>query len=305
LSVRSILNATLLHPRVATTTISLCEAISKTEGFSELLSQTRSSTCQVLTITMLFIDLPSELLQLILQHSSTPSFVQLIRTCRTIFDLAAQSRDVVQHHLQKVPGKSLANCSSRLSTQKLFLTLRRRAAASLYGVNITADRRDFCFPGAVVDVSASCITSINHRNIALVRKYSSLVQLYEAFQGELKPMGYIKPKSDDKTDCRPLQTAFDPVNNVYVLYSVEKPFFRAPTTANLTRVKLSALSCPHDSWDIDEAICRDLLRDVEPVRPISMAAHSGDKMSIVWNSGLCVGHTKYMFITLYTLFKGD
>jgi hypothetical protein len=263
---------------------------------------------------MLFVDLPPELLQTILLHSSTPSFVQFIRTCRTLFDLAAQSRDVVQHHLNSVPGEKLSISSGLTSTQKLFLIFRRRAAASLLGVNVTADRRDFYSLLAPIDVSASSITATNPHNVALVRKGCTFIQVCEAFQGKLKLRGVLHARSDDRTEYKPIQTAFDQMNNVYVLYSIatkvtsidqSKVYIKPPTGASLTRAGLSALSRPHDSWDISNMVGRNPVKDAKSVRPVGMSAYGGNKVSIVWDSGFFINHVKYMSIALHTLFQGD
>jgi hypothetical protein len=264
--------------------------------------------------TMLLIDLPPELLQLILRYSTTPSFVQLIRTCHTFFDLASQSRDVVKHHLNNVPGDQYILSDDGLSTYGLFVTLRRRAAATLQGVNISADRRDFHSRCAAIDVHASCITSINDANIALVRRDCSSVQLYQALHGELKLKAIVDRESEKDALYQPLQTAFDEMNNIYVLYCLEKTVESAEsdrplvepsagtTTSGLclTRVRLSALSCPHDSWDVDG----DWLPSVSSVKPVSMAAYGGNKVSVAWDTYTCINHAKHISIELFTLYKG-
>lgn len=255
---------------------------------------------------MTLLDLPPELLRMVLLHSSTPSFVQLIRTCRTIFNLAADSRDVVQHHLESIPGQSLADSNEK--TARLFLILRQRAAASLQGVNITADRHDFHFPACSTNITASSITSINSCTIALVWKGSARVQIFEAFQGELKLKGLLNPLADNY--C-PLQTAFDELNNVWVVYSnqditeesavlaefyAELPERERVVTTLLTRIKLCALSPPRKIW---------YLRWESSPRAVSIAAHGGDKVAIAWETDTCVDHVKCRPITLHTLINGD
>jgi hypothetical protein len=270
---------------------------------------------------MLLINLPPELLQLILLYSSTPSFVQWIRTCHTLFDLAAESRDVITHHMDNIStGKLVLSCGT-VSTQELFLIFRRRAAASLQGVSITADRRDYYFPTASVDVGASCLTSKNDHNIALVRRGASSVQVYEVSQGQIKLRRVLDLECKDESTSRPLRTAFDELNNMYVLFSIEESSrkFSDPSnpcqepsaagdvtaTSSLTRVRLSALTSPHDSWDIGEMISGDSSKEAKPGRPISMAAQGGNKVSIAWDSGACIDHAKYTSVALYTLLEGD
>ena len=263
---------------------------------------------------MSLFDLPPELLQLILRHSTTPSFVQLIRTCHAFFDLASQSRDVVKHHLNNVPGDQSIQSDDCSSTYRLFLTLRRRAAATLQSVNISADRLDLQFRCASIDVHASCITSTNDANIALVRRDGSSVQLYQAFQGKLELKGVVDRGSDKDARDQPLLTAFDQMNNIYVLYCLEENVESAesehrlaePSAGTMTarlslaRARLSALSCSHDTWDVDG----DLLPHATSAKPVSMAAYGGNKVSVAWDTYTYINHVKYMSIELFTLYKG-
>lgn len=252
---------------------------------------------------------------MILLTASTPSFVQLIRTCHTIYDFVEQSRDIIRHHLNNIPGETLAVSEGTKSTREVFLILRRRAAASLQGVNITADRHDFYIPNALVDVTASCISTTNGHDVALVQKNGSLVQLYEAFQGEVKLRGVLSSKSDDRIKYIPLKTTFDQMNNVYVLYSMEKnckqpahpkcSYFEPLGRATLTRVRLSAPSRLRESWEITRPRHRDSLRPDEFMKLIDLVAHGGEKVSMAWDSGLCVDHAKYALICVCTLFQGD
>lgn len=269
---------------------------------------------------MLFVNLPPELLQLIFLCSSTPSFVQLIRTCHTLFDLAAQSRGIVEHHLTDLPGGEAVGSLSTASTKELFLILRRRAAASLQGVNITADRQDFYFLDSVVDANASCVTSSDHHNIALVRKGWPSVQIYQVFEGVLKYRRVLDLSSGDREKYKLQQTVFDEANNVFILYGTEdtnqmparpdhprgKPSTRHSSgEARLVRVGLSDLFPTKDSWYVHGVIHLEPNKCAEPIRPINMAAWSGNKVSIVWDSGSSIGQVKYAFIGVYKLLPGD
>ncbi len=260
---------------------------------------------------MLFLDLPSELLQMILLCTSTPSFAQLIRTCHTLFDLAARSRNVILRHLENVSTASRTSSIDEISTHNLFLIFRRRAAASLQGVNISADRLDFYFSGTSVDVSASCITSLNCFNVALVRKGGSPVQIYEVFEGKVKLRGVLYSQSDEDTKFRPVKTAFDQMNNVHVLYSVIRPAYLDPTHlepatgACLMRARLSALSRPPEFWDITTKIGLKSLKSADSVRPIDMAVHGEDRVTVLLECDCFVYDRKFMCIELYTLFKGN
>jgi hypothetical protein len=269
---------------------------------------------------MLLIDLPPELLQLVLLHCSTPSFVQLIRTCHTFFDLAAQTRDVVAHHLRNIPGENLDLPTEFVSTKELFLTLRQRAAASLQAVNLTANRHDFYFHEASVDINASCITSMyyNNRYIALVERGGSSVHLYQASRGELEFRGVVDPRSGHGTLYRPLQTAFDTENNLHVLYNTERtaknrpsprfpcvtPWHEATTArGTLKRVKLSDPFAYQDSWDIGN-LQEDRVEGSKAIRAVAMAAYGANTVAIAWDYDDFVGQAKYIPVSLYSLSKG-
>jgi F-box domain len=263
---------------------------------------------------MLLTDLPPELLRKILASASTPSFVQLIRTCHTIYDLAEDSRDIIQHHLNNIPGERRAICGAFKSTRELFLLLRRRAAASLQGVNITADRQDFYISDASLDLSASCVSAGSGHNVALVQKSGSLVQLYEAFQGELKLRRVLKSDSPDMIKYIPVKTAFDQMKNIFVLYSIEnnkqsanskRRCFEPSGKAILTRFSLSSPSCPRESWEIGRPRYRGTLRRTRSMRPVDMVAHGGERVSIAWDCGLYIRNAVHPLIRVCTLFKGD
>lgn len=86
-----------------------------------------------------FATLPTEILQRILHFASTPTFLQLILVNRQLFDAAAESREVLYHHLQNLPGLKLGLRDHCVTTAELFLILRQRAANNLFGTNFTAD----------------------------------------------------------------------------------------------------------------------------------------------------------------------
>ena len=104
---------------------------------------------------MHLLDLPPEILQQLLLYCTTPSFFHAIRSCKCIFRLAASSRAVLLHHLERVPGITLGLQSSTISNDDLFRTLRRRGAAHLFGLNLTADCIDFYVGPGTLDPNAS------------------------------------------------------------------------------------------------------------------------------------------------------
>jgi len=132
---------------------------------------------------MLLLEFPPELLQLILYHSSTPSYLQAAISCRTLFLAASSCRAVILHHLHQTPGLNV-NLESR-TTRELFDLLRRRAVSHLYGVNFHLDQSVFTFRGRLIDSKASTMRSIGNPNIALVLKGDPNVYLYHQRTGSV------------------------------------------------------------------------------------------------------------------------
>ncbi|KIX02588.1 uncharacterized protein Z518_08529 [Rhinocladiella mackenziei CBS 650.93] len=127
--------------------------------------------------------LPAEILQQIFYLCTTPSFLQLIQSNHRLFSLASQSREVLVHHLHHVPGLKLGLDDTSIPTSELFLLFRQRAAAHLFGTNLTADCRNYRFRrGGVLDPHASCLSSDcdGNNDVSLVLKNSSRVCLYRS-----------------------------------------------------------------------------------------------------------------------------
>ena len=127
-----------------------------------------------------FMGLPPEVLQHILLCSTTPSFLQLISTCRKLYELAAK-REIVLYHLYQVPGIKLGlelNDHS-VSTSELFLLLRQRASSHLYGVNFSADCQLYrCRNGSIDPTASFLATGTDYIDICLVLRESLKVRLY-------------------------------------------------------------------------------------------------------------------------------
>ncbi|ETN47121.1 uncharacterized protein HMPREF1541_01311 [Cyphellophora europaea CBS 101466] len=119
------------------------------------------------------LSLPLELLSYVFLHLSTESFVQIIWTCKQLFNLASQSRDAVLLHLNNVPGIKLGLSTHMLTTPELFLILRQRASANLYGAAIHADCKDVRLRTGTLDASASCLRNAqDYFNVSLALKES-------------------------------------------------------------------------------------------------------------------------------------
>jgi hypothetical protein len=159
------------------------------------------------------LDMPLEVLQLCLTYATTPSFLQLIATCHRLWDLAANTRAVVLHHLARVPGIKLGIDDFVTATPDLFLTLRRRACRHLYGAHWYADRTDYTFKHSAFDASASCLREGKTLGIALVA--NDAVRLFCLTPEGLTYRG--ETLADPNMSIS--QTAIDESGDVAVLYA--------------------------------------------------------------------------------------
>jgi hypothetical protein len=161
---------------------------------------------------MELLKLPLEVLQLCLTHATTPSFLQLICTCHLLWDLAANTRAVILHHLAQVPGIKLGIDDLATTTPELFLTLRRRACLNLFGAHIRADRTDYAFLRSSFAASASCLGAGKPLGVALVA--DDAVRIYA-----LTPQGLMyRGETLTDPDLCISRTAIDESGDVAVLY---------------------------------------------------------------------------------------
>lgn len=82
------------------------------------------------------LSLPTELLQYILLGMDTATYFTSLLSCKTVFE-AAQSRRVVLHHLNRLPGLRLG--LETLDSLNLFESLRKRCAKSMVAAGVLAD----------------------------------------------------------------------------------------------------------------------------------------------------------------------
>ncbi|EEP77740.1 predicted protein [Uncinocarpus reesii 1704] len=178
------------------------------------------------------LDLPAELLQLILLHCSTPSFLQLSRTCRTIYDLASSCREVVFTHLRKTPG--LQTSLDSLSTEELFLILKARTAEHLYGANFHSDLTNYIFKTGIIDNCASALREGKDPNAALVEKGGSRVLLYHIQSGEAKLRNILEAPYERPGRVKIVKAVFCRDGSVAVLQKYEP--IQLPGEAETERV---------------------------------------------------------------------
>ena len=143
---------------------------------------------------MPLLDLPPEILQLILWHCTTPSFLQAALSCRTLFSVASDSRSVVFHHLNLTPGLPAGSLDSPTpSTLELFSVLKKRAAAYLYGADIHADCDTFVPNSGAIDPRACALKQSGDPNLAIIERGKPDVHLYRLVAGATEPVCKLSP----------------------------------------------------------------------------------------------------------------
>ncbi|EED18378.1 F-box domain protein [Talaromyces stipitatus ATCC 10500] len=124
----------------------------------------------------MLLDLPPELVQLVLKHCCTSAYIQAAFSCRTLYRIASSSRDVILHHLKTNPGpgfrmqadqKSKDN-TERLTTRELFLLLRRGASEHLLNGSVDFDRTMYTFNGKIIDNPACSMNYAKDRKAILL-----------------------------------------------------------------------------------------------------------------------------------------
>ena len=82
----------------------------------------------------LLLNLPPEILQLVLFHADTGALLTSLTSCKKVFD-AAKAKHVVLQHMNRMPGLRLGLVD--LDSKTLFDTFRQRAAKSLYAAGVS------------------------------------------------------------------------------------------------------------------------------------------------------------------------
>ena len=82
----------------------------------------------------LLLNLPPEILQLVLFHADTGALLASLTTCKRVYD-AAKAKHVVLQHMNRMPGLRLGLAD--LDSKTLFDTFRQRAAKGLYAAGVS------------------------------------------------------------------------------------------------------------------------------------------------------------------------
>jgi hypothetical protein len=123
------------------------------------------------------LNLPPELLSNIFKHLTTEAFTHLTLTCKQLFRVAENSRDVLFYHLSRLPGIKLGLDAMTVSTPDLALRVRQRASEHLISASLLADCETLGFQPGPLNTAASCLSpASDYLNGCLVMDNSLVIR---------------------------------------------------------------------------------------------------------------------------------
>ena len=139
----------------------------------------------------MLLELPPELLLLVLKNTSTPAYLQATAACRALYQVATSCHSLVLHHVYQTPG--VVTGVHSLETKELFQLLIKRSFRQLYGAEFRASRKVYGFESQEIDVQASSLAPSGDTNLALVVKGQPDVFLFHAEnEGFISPWARLK-----------------------------------------------------------------------------------------------------------------
>lgn len=169
--------------------------------------------------------LPAEVLQNVLFYMDSATFFTCLLSCRTVYQ-AAQSRRVVKHHLNRLPGLRLG--LENLDNLNLFESFRRRAAKSLCGAGVLANITRYA-PGDDLQNIGRAVLSYGQPTLLATAHNCGQVHIHELHTSE----NYVRLKAELRTE-----TYHDQVlNRDYYMEMVKLAFSHEKDLAVLCRLK--------------------------------------------------------------------
>lgn len=168
----------------------------------------------------MLLQLPTELIQLVLRNCDTPAYFQAAFASRRLYEIASNSREVIIHQLNHTPGWNEG--IEVHQTRDLFHELRRRSHEQLDGIEFYI-KPTFSYQNRAIDCHASTLEASKDGLRALVvSKGHSTVHLLDMCNGKRTQVELEAP-GQNLGSVEIIQTAFDGGRGVYVLHRF-KPF---------------------------------------------------------------------------------
>lgn len=248
----------------------------------------------------MLLDLPPELIQLILKHSTCTSYLQAASSCRTLFRIASSSREVILSQLHRTPGVNSG--LALLKTEQLFQLLLKRSAEQLYWTRFTATCKVFDFESQIIDARASSLSS-SGSYLALVLKGQPTVFRFHVGNGRLSFKGYLEPPPPLHPGAiEVLKTEISEDGGVYVLqrfiptYAKEDLDAKHPFIMHALRSRpRGSIYLAHYEQHTDQVrMCA--FPDNDGYEPLAFAVGNEETFAIAWERGLA----NELEVVLYT-----
>ncbi|KAL4915157.1 hypothetical protein BDW62DRAFT_130901 [Aspergillus aurantiobrunneus] len=252
----------------------------------------------------MLLDLPLELTQLVLLNCTTPAFFQAALTCRALYGIASDSREVLVHHLRRTPGPPL-NTSS-LNTSHLFPLLKERAYKQLYGSQFNASCITFKLDDQEPNIRASSLALYAGEILVFTTsRDQSAVQILQVREGQVAPLSQAKLHWNQAGSIEILKTAFDGSDRIYVLHrftsfveerdlDVDHPFVKEARESS--RNGFVYLTCHSLQFPNDPVRVTTFPENVD-FEPSALAVAVDGTFAISWSHRMFPNHK----VVLYTI----
>ncbi|KAL4923258.1 F-box domain protein [Aspergillus undulatus] len=165
----------------------------------------------------MLLDFPTELTQLVLLHCTTPTFLQAAVTCRALYEIATDCREVLVHHVRRTPGPPLDLPS--LHTRHLFSLLKRRASKQLFESQFDASCTTLSFGDQVPNIKASSIASDSSVTLVFTAcRDQDTIHILQPIEGQIVPLFRARLPWNQLGKIEILKTAYDGIDQLYVLH---------------------------------------------------------------------------------------
>lgn len=251
----------------------------------------------------MLLQLPTELIQLVLRNCDTPAYFQAAFSSRRLYEIASNSREVIIHQLYNTPGWN--DTIDACNTRRLFGELMRRSYEQLDGIEHYANPT-YEYQDRVIDYHASTIeASQDGIRALLVLKGHSTVYLVEMSDGDRTEVR-LKSPGQNIGEVEIIQTAFDGNRGVYVLHRF-KPFLDQELDTNHPFVKHALESRPNGSIHLAHHHLNprtNIIRmydfpEYQDYRPLALSV-ANDKFAISWQNTLDpFDHEVVLYTRLY------